>query len=284
MQQIMYGYIYLTTNIINGRMYIGQHQGMRLDETYLGSGTALKKAIAKYGRSSFTVEVLEFCATHEELNQREFDIIESRKAVESADYYNMVPGGGNPPNCGNRDFRHTEESKQKAGAGIKKAWERAREENRPYIPDESRAIGLEKVAEYWTDDRRLERAELSRERRLGSTDHLWVDLEDMLATMTQSEIADVLGVDQSAVAQRVRTREIVVEKTDSYHEKIQRKREQSAKMAQEARRKQGDKTWAGYDLQEMYKTMTQKQIADVIGVSQVRVSQRLRQLGITRSG
>lgn len=282
----MFGYIYITTNTANGKKYIGQHLGARLDSSYLGSGKTLKRAIHKYGRDAFIVEVVEFCASQEELNQREFDIIESSKAVESAEFYNLIPGGNAPPNGnrGNKAFRHTPEGKKKNSDGVKNAWKRAADSGRPYTSDKGIEARREAVENYWTIERRRQRGSEISQRNLGCTDHLWVDLEDMLQTMSQSEIADVLGVDQSAVAQRVRTREIVVEKTDSYHEKIQRKREQSAKMAQEARRKQGDKTWAGYDLQEMYKTMTQKQIADIIGVSQVRVSQRLRQLGITKSG
>ena len=45
----MYGYIYVTTNLINGRKYIGQHAKPEFDESYYGSGTALKPAIKKYG-------------------------------------------------------------------------------------------------------------------------------------------------------------------------------------------------------------------------------------------
>lgn len=109
------------------------------------------------------------------------------------------------------------------------------------------------------------------------------ELPEMLKTMSQSEAAAILGVDQSAVAQRVREHNIVVEHDASYHEKIQEKREAAAKLAHEARRKQGEATWAGHDLAKMYETMTQAQMAHVIGVSQVRVSQRLKQLGITKA-
>ena len=47
-----YYYVYLTTNLINGKKYIGQHYG-ELDDYYLGSGSILKKAILKYGRKNF---------------------------------------------------------------------------------------------------------------------------------------------------------------------------------------------------------------------------------------
>lgn len=40
-------YIYLTTNLINGKKYIGQHNGS-IKDNYLGSGVLLVKAIEKY--------------------------------------------------------------------------------------------------------------------------------------------------------------------------------------------------------------------------------------------
>lgn len=43
-----YGFIYITTNLINGKKYIGQKKGY--NDTYLGSGKILKLAIKKYGR------------------------------------------------------------------------------------------------------------------------------------------------------------------------------------------------------------------------------------------
>ena len=49
--------IYKTTNIVNGKIYIGQSHG--LDKTYLGGGTILKKALKKYGRKNFKFEVIE---------------------------------------------------------------------------------------------------------------------------------------------------------------------------------------------------------------------------------
>lgn len=42
-------YIYMTTNLINEKKYIGKHKG-ELDGSYLGSGTALLRAIDKYGK------------------------------------------------------------------------------------------------------------------------------------------------------------------------------------------------------------------------------------------
>lgn len=47
----MYGYIYETENLINGKKYIGLHRWNenKLDESYLGSGVALVKAVKNTG-------------------------------------------------------------------------------------------------------------------------------------------------------------------------------------------------------------------------------------------
>lgn len=51
--------IYLTTNKINGKTYVGQHKYKELYDGYLGSGTLIKKALKKYGKENFEIEYLE---------------------------------------------------------------------------------------------------------------------------------------------------------------------------------------------------------------------------------
>ena len=41
---IKYGYIYKTTNLINNKIYIGQHKSTEFDANYMGSGIAIKAA------------------------------------------------------------------------------------------------------------------------------------------------------------------------------------------------------------------------------------------------
>lgn len=67
----MYGYIYKITNLITDKIYIGQHIGEEFDKKYFGSGKLLKDAIKKYSKKNFKKEILEFCQTEEELNERE---------------------------------------------------------------------------------------------------------------------------------------------------------------------------------------------------------------------
>ncbi len=50
--------IYKTTNLINGKIYVGYHN-TDINDGYLGSGTIFSKALKKYGKKNFVREVLE---------------------------------------------------------------------------------------------------------------------------------------------------------------------------------------------------------------------------------
>lgn len=88
--------IYKTTNLINGKIYIGQDS--RNNPNYYGSGKVLKSAISKYGKENFQKEILEYCATKDELNEREIYWIQFYKSNISG--YN-ISTGGNGGNLGN---------------------------------------------------------------------------------------------------------------------------------------------------------------------------------------
>lgn len=71
------GYVYKTTNLLNGKIYIGQHVPKK-KSIYYGSGTLLKPALEKYGKNNFKVEVLQWCRNQEELNEAEVDWINNK--------------------------------------------------------------------------------------------------------------------------------------------------------------------------------------------------------------
>ena len=89
----MYGYIYMTTNLINGLAYIGKHKSSEFDSNYKGSGIYLNRAISKYGYENFYTEMLCPCFSESELNDEERFLISYFGAQSDTSFYNIAPGG-----------------------------------------------------------------------------------------------------------------------------------------------------------------------------------------------
>ena len=125
-------YLYLITNNINGKKYIGKRSTKKEIEqdSYMGSGTALKCALKKHGRENFTKEILGVCDSAEEAFEVE-RILVCQDVVDSDEFYNMILGGkgfsidGKPNlgrkfsdehkrkiSMGNKDRKHSDESKR----------------------------------------------------------------------------------------------------------------------------------------------------------------------------
>jgi len=51
-------YVYLITNKINGRKYVGSSRKSQIDENYYGSGKVIKDALKKYGKENFQRDIL----------------------------------------------------------------------------------------------------------------------------------------------------------------------------------------------------------------------------------
>lgn len=51
-------YVYIITNLINGKQYVGSSRKHQIDENYYGSGRAIKDALKKYGKNNFTRDIL----------------------------------------------------------------------------------------------------------------------------------------------------------------------------------------------------------------------------------
>lgn len=82
--------IYKTTNIINGKIYIGKDSND--NPSYLGSGLYLKRAIKKYGKENFIKETLEICDLSN-INEREIYWIAKLDARNLKIGYNITMGG-----------------------------------------------------------------------------------------------------------------------------------------------------------------------------------------------
>lgn len=87
-------YIYKTTNLLNGKFYIGKRVYRKKDDNwYLGSGIYLNRAIKKYGRHNFKKEIIEWCKDKEELSKREMYWIKTLNSTNLNIGYNLSLGG-----------------------------------------------------------------------------------------------------------------------------------------------------------------------------------------------
>lgn len=118
----MYGYIYLTTNLINNKKYIGQHKSEVFDKSYLGSGVNIRRSIKKYGKNNFSVKLLEWCETQTHADEKEMFYINEYKTRDPKVGYNITQGGQKRFFTGQT---HSQQTKNKMS-------ERAK--NRPHPP------------------------------------------------------------------------------------------------------------------------------------------------------
>ena len=106
--------IYRTTNLLNGKFYIGKHQTTNPNDSYLGSGVLLEKAIAKHGRQNFKKEVLFDYPDQKSMDEKERELI-TEELVRSRQTYNAGVGGEGGAHF--KGKKHTPEAKAKIAAG-----------------------------------------------------------------------------------------------------------------------------------------------------------------------
>lgn len=89
-----YHYIYKTTCKITGKFYIGMHSTDNLDDGYLGSGKILGYSRNKYGDENHVKEIVEYCASRDELKKREREIVNEDLLKEPLNINLQYGGGG----------------------------------------------------------------------------------------------------------------------------------------------------------------------------------------------
>lgn len=108
--------IYLITNIVNGKQYVGQtrrkaQRRWRQHITDSKHKSALHNAINKYGEDSFYLQILDEANSQEELNELERHWIFELSTLKPSGY-NLTTGGG-------ADYTVSESTRQKVSA----SWE-----------------------------------------------------------------------------------------------------------------------------------------------------------------
>jgi hypothetical protein len=135
--------IYIVRNLFNGKCYIGKTKGLdrrwaeHVRDARAGSRNALHRALMKYGKESFSLEVV--C----EGGESEIDFLESFCIVafgtRSPDGYNLTDGGD-----GVIGYVFTAEDRKKLGSGL-------RGKKRPPMSDEWRENLRTAAIKNWED-------------------------------------------------------------------------------------------------------------------------------------
>lgn len=107
--------VYKITNKVTGKIYIGitnQGSGARYRhhwyESRIGEPSPIHKSMAKYGEENFTLEIIDFAETYEELKEKEKFWIKKFNSTDRNIGYNLTEGGD-----GTFGRTHSEETKDK---------------------------------------------------------------------------------------------------------------------------------------------------------------------------
>ena len=107
--------VYKITNKITGKIYIGitnQGSGARYRhhwyESRIGEPSPIHRSMAKYGEDNFTLEIIDFAETYEELKEKEKFWIKKFNSTDRNVGYNLTEGGD-----GTFGRTHSEETKEK---------------------------------------------------------------------------------------------------------------------------------------------------------------------------
>lgn len=117
--------IYETTNLVNGKTYVGQHKVVSTKyDYYLGSGKIIRKAIKKYGKENFVRKDLYKVTTRQLADFLEIKTISERRAIGKAEYNLAVGGYGfhkkhKPWNKGKKTGPHSEDSNKRRSITMK---------------------------------------------------------------------------------------------------------------------------------------------------------------------
>lgn len=166
--------VYLLTNSVNGKRYVGQTTkslnwrfGQHRRNAIGGRKTYLYNAIRKYGVEVFIPTILETCLSLEDLDAAEKKWIEYYRALDRRFGYNECEGG--------RVNRMTPEMKERRAAKLR---------GRKHTEEHKRKIGLSSLGR------------ISVKRKLSDEDVVWIKS----STLSQKEVAKIFKVDPSTIS------------------------------------------------------------------------------------
>ena len=130
----MIHYTYRIDNLINGKYYIGKHSSESLDDGYMGSGTRIKAAIAKYGMGNFKKTILKILPTSEEAFEHEAQIVTLAEVNDPMCYNVQLGGKGRQKQFTDEELRERRSEYKKEYSQRPEVKERQREyDQRPEV-------------------------------------------------------------------------------------------------------------------------------------------------------
>lgn len=107
--------VYKITSKVTNKIYIGitnQGSGARYRhhwyESRIGEPSPIHRSMAKYGEDNFTLEIIDFADTYDELKEKEKYWIKQYNSTDKSIGYNLTEGGD-----GTFGRKHSEETKEK---------------------------------------------------------------------------------------------------------------------------------------------------------------------------
>lgn len=88
----MFYLVYKTTNLLDGKFYIGTHRTTNIHDGYMGSGKYLKHAIEKFGIENFRREILFTFDNANDMFAKEAELV-TEDMIASKNTYNLKVGG-----------------------------------------------------------------------------------------------------------------------------------------------------------------------------------------------
>jgi len=107
-------YVYITTNKINGKKYIGQHSTNNINDGYLGSGKKLLHDFKKYGKENFSKKILKEVNSADNLDFLETNYIKEYNTLYP-NGYNLTTGGESKKEYSKESLRKMSEKAKKRG-------------------------------------------------------------------------------------------------------------------------------------------------------------------------
>lgn len=160
-------YIYCTTNIVNGKKYVGLcTKNINESLNYYGSGTLFTKSFKKYGKHNFVKEILEDNLSYNNIHEREIYWI-SKINSKYPNGYNLCDGGRgglNPSDITRRKLSESHLGKKLTEEQKRKISEKSK--NRKHTEESKNKLRIAHTGKKHSEETKLKISNISKNRKV----------------------------------------------------------------------------------------------------------------------